>query len=183
MNIFYNPPYDSPIEDLFALSFSKYLNPEIQFVPQFKISTICGTFRMDFIIKYSKNIIAIECDGKEFHNSGRDEWRDAMILGSSKIDEIYRFKGADITYHIDDVLNFIMKDHPHLFSDRGISCLKQLSSDENRYYVDINRTLRNKEGVKRQFWKGIFEYAEKIGGGDLDDVIAKWKSEHFEQVA
>lgn len=46
--------------------------------------------------------IGIECDGKKFHNASRDEWRDAMILGGEHLDVIYRLRGSDINFYIED---------------------------------------------------------------------------------
>lgn len=36
-----------------------------------------------------------------------NEWCDAVILEESSITEIYRIPGADITYHLEDVLLFL----------------------------------------------------------------------------
>ncbi len=46
---FYDPPYESPPEDIFALTIIKYLNTSIAFQKQVEVATICGKFRIDFI--------------------------------------------------------------------------------------------------------------------------------------
>src|SRR5205823_6540052 len=58
----YRPPYGSPIEDVFAYSATKYLRKEVRLVPQQKIRTYCGSFRVDFLIQFGKRRVAVECD-------------------------------------------------------------------------------------------------------------------------
>lgn len=81
--LIYQPPYDSPIEDAFAYYFvMKYAAEDVDLTTQVEASTICGKFRLDFVLCAREGFRAgVECDGKDFHNPSRDEWRDAMILG------------------------------------------------------------------------------------------------------
>ena len=133
---FYNPPYDSPIEDILAYHIVKYLDQRVSFIPQVEVKTICGIFRVDFMV-YGVNgeKIGFECDGKEFHEEGHDEWRDAMILGADKADTMYRLRGSDITYHINDVLYALSQWSPTIFSQRGYINLGLLASDKARTHV------------------------------------------------
>lgn len=63
----YSPPYDSPIEDSFALCYVKYAALDIDFIPQFEVNTLCGPFIVDFaLIDQSGYRIGVECDGKDF---------------------------------------------------------------------------------------------------------------------
>ena len=60
-NIYYNPPYDSPIEDEFALTYTKYINENVDFRAQEIVYTKCGQFRIDFIVELEdKRKIGIE---------------------------------------------------------------------------------------------------------------------------
>ena len=90
----YDPPFESPIEEIFAWNMSKFLSEKIRLEKQVVIRTLWGNFRADFMITTDTEKIIFECDGKEYHNAGRDEWRDALILGSSDIDYVYRFRGS-----------------------------------------------------------------------------------------
>lgn len=92
----FDPPYESPLEELFALNAIKYLDDSVDFQKQVSVETICGQFRIDFVIDTGLKKVAIECDGKESHNKSRDEWRDAMILGAGAVDVIYRLRGGDL---------------------------------------------------------------------------------------
>lgn len=81
--------YESPIEDIFAWHITKYLDPSVNFYAQYPVKTICGKFRLDFLVDFRGRRIAFECDGKNFHEPGRDLWRDAMILGTEQVDVIF----------------------------------------------------------------------------------------------
>lgn len=130
-NAYYNPPYDSPIEDEFALNILKYINPEVDFRAQEIIDTTHGRFIIDFVIKIDKcRVIGIECDGKDFHDQYHDEWRDSIILDESDVTEIIRIPGTDIVYHLEDILYIISKWNPEIFSERGLLILPRIISDE-----------------------------------------------------
>ena len=167
------------------------------------METICGRFVLDFLIESpSLGKTAFECDGKEFHNKSRDEWRDAMILGATNINTIYRLRGSDLTYHINDVLYVIANYTPDIFSGRGVLNLKQLASKEilhrtfNLYdtidlisfpeneagdmsRIYIERHHKNIPDGKTQFWQTLYEFAVAEEGGNLDEIINKYRSTTF----
>lgn len=195
----YTPPYDSPLEDDFAYHITKYLEPTISLIPQHEVKTICGTFRLDFMAEAAGVKIGFECDGKDFHDESRDEWRDAMILGSKKVDAIYRMRGSDLYYHIDDILYFISKWNPEIFSQRGLLNLQALASDavrtnseeyskcvafiryqedENQAPIDIivRKLFIDKNGWRR-FLQTAYDFAVSVGGGKLDNVISKYRAQ------
>jgi very-short-patch-repair endonuclease len=193
MSVTYSPPYDSPIEDAFAYHFAKYANENVQFDCQVPVQTICGLFVIDFVA-HAPNIgrIAIECDGKDFHDESRDEWRDAMILGAKAVDTIYRVRGSDIAHHIDDILFCLSRLEPGIASKRGEINLNALASYEVKelslnqdhdlyhlYYKDeeqegalLLEIRRQRIPVgQRRFWQSAYRHAVSVGGGDLDEVI------------
>ncbi|OFI66366.1 hypothetical protein [Vibrio cholerae] len=200
MTIFYEPPYDSPIEDSFAKHASKYFSEEVNMEAQVDVHTICGKFRLDFVVTDSKGRkTAIECDGKEFHEKSRDEWRDSMILGSTDIEEIYRISGKEINYRIEDVFYTLSIWSPWLFNERQSYNLSRIATQEltlraplstdtiysvnyiednqmNCFYIE--KRHKNIPEGKRQFWQSLFKFAQKSGGGHLDDIIASYRS-HF----
>ncbi|ELA9340197.1 hypothetical protein ACEV8B_22380 [Vibrio parahaemolyticus] len=202
MTIFYDPPYDSPIEDSFAKFASKYFSEEINMEAQVVVYTICGKFRVDFVVTDSKGRkTAIECDGKDFHDESRDEWRDSMILGSTDIEEIYRISGKEINYRIEDVFYTLSMWSPWLFNERESYNLSRIATQEltlrspspvdtifSVNYVDndnqincfyIEKRHKNIPEGKRQFWQSLFKYAQKLGGGNLDDVIASYRKQFW----
>jgi hypothetical protein len=197
MKAIYEPPYDSPIEDRFAHHYVKYASDEVEMKPQVEVKTLCGRFILDFVLSTSDGIrIGIECDGREFHDESRDEWRDAMILGEGHVDVMYRLRGSDITYFIEDILYLMVVLDPFLFSFRAMENLKVLASTEiqeidkghckdiyhfkYRNEVDIGsfriETRRRAVPVEQcRFWQAAYNFAVSIGGGGLDDVMEKYR--------
>lgn len=197
----YDPPYDSPIEDLFAYHFVKYASESAALTPQVEVETLCGRFFLDFVLSGSDGSrIAVECDGKEFHDFSRDEWRDAMILGERHVDAIYRLRGADIVHNIVCALYVMSRLDPSLFSDRGLINLNTLAprtlrdaeiaqdasiidfSEQNdgelaRLWLYVRRScVPNGE---RRFWQTAYKHALSVGGGKLDQVIQSYQSSAF----
>lgn len=129
---FYDPPYDSPIEDCFAYNLVKYISRFADFDKQVWVDTSLGKFRMDFVVNSGGSKIAFECDGKVYHDYVKDEKRDEAILESGAVDTIYRITGVDINYHLEDCLYFISQLNPEIFSSRGMLNLETLLSDDAR---------------------------------------------------
>ena len=109
---------ESPIESLFIDAFEKYISSRVEIYPQHEVYTPWGMFRLDFLIQLGEKKIAIECDGKDFHDAYRDEWRDALILGSKQVDSIYRFRGKDLFWNVNDCVDLIFYYDKDLFNFR-----------------------------------------------------------------
>jgi hypothetical protein len=193
----YGPPCDSPIKDIFALHYVKYASDTVDLLPQVEAKTLCGTFVVDFVIRNHDGYrVGIECDGKGFHNESRDEWRDAMILGEGHLDVIYRIRGSDLNYYVEDVLYLLAELEPRVFEQRAIANLKVLASPEvqgaakgrnqDLYYfhyrngddtgafrLELRRRVVPEN--QRRFWQAAYNHAVSIGGGRLDDVIANYR--------
>jgi len=144
MLIAYNPPYDSEIEDIFAWNFIKYCTKKINFLPQYEVQTTISMFRLDFVIELDGIKVGIECDGRDFHDEWRDEWRDAIILGGSDIEAIFRFTGTDIFKCIEVCIYVISVAYPQFFSKKGRDNLEQLycaSSIDGTYDEHLRRNI------------------------------------------
>jgi len=198
----YNSNFESVIEEEFSWHLNKYIKLPQKLTSQYPVSTICGEFRPDFIYQYETGRkVIFECDGKEFHDASRDEWRDAMILGDGFANRIFRIRGSDIKYHIADVLYLISKIEPSMFTQRGHINLNKLASHEakvaevcQRDIVHISyasedscqmshlrleyRSNPTRTG-KREFWKAAYIFASKIGGGKLDEVIQSYRNQNI----
>ncbi len=186
----YAPPYDSPIEDPFAWAFAKHLDPTYDLLKQVEVDTFVGGFRLDFLAVSSRQKVALECDGKEFHNYIRDMFRDSIIIGCTDIDSIYRFGGRDIWYHLDDALYTLTTREPELFSGRGRCNLKQLAAPGTRIY-DGTEFLINQgtselpplwiRALRRNHpnpvWKRLFDYASAHRNLSLDEIIQRSEEE------
>jgi hypothetical protein len=125
----YEPPYDSPIEAIFAWNLGKYINPDLKLDKQIEVNTPWGIFILDFVVECESERIAFECDGKDFHDVERDEWRDAVILGEGHVDTIYRLRGTDLVHRAEDCLFIISHLEPQIFSNKGRANLETLAND------------------------------------------------------
>src|SRR5947208_837210 len=100
----YDPPYDSPIEEILAWNLSKHLGEDVILDKLAEVKTPFATFYLDLVAITPKGLrIGFECDGKDYHTSPlRDECRDALILAVKSVAAIYRFRGQDIHHHEHD---------------------------------------------------------------------------------
>lgn len=123
----FEPPYDSPIEETFAWNAIKYVRPDTSLHKQYDISTKRGGFRLDFVLERNGRRVAFECDGKEFHDAYRDEWRDAITLGEGHVEVVYRLRGHDIHFHISEILYVVAHWESDLFTEAGRLNLSSLN--------------------------------------------------------
>lgn len=105
----YDPPYDSPIEDIFAYNLDKYLPAGTDVARQVEVPTQCETYRLDFVCPCGARIIAFECDGQQFHeDEDRDQWRDSLIMATGRVNAIYRVSGRLIFHQIERALYLLI---------------------------------------------------------------------------
>jgi hypothetical protein len=127
----YTPPYESPLEDIFAWDVHKFLGNFVSLAKQEEAQTPFGLFKIDFVAKTrAGRRIGFECDGKDYHkDKQRDQLRDAVILNAGHVDLIYRFRGQDLFYHSTECLYFLTFWEPDLFGVTGTYQLSLLASD------------------------------------------------------
>ena len=184
---------DSPIEEIFARECPKYLDSGVSFDCQVEVGTKHERFRVDFVLEET---IAVECDGRDFHNPFRDEFRDAILLGEGRFPTIYHFRGRDITYYPEDCLWLISLEYPVLFSERGrhqLNCLHELdivpylsqgeavilrdpTNDYRRAWV-FHRNIQQKSSLNPYwpYWRGLSEFASQHPHVCLDRLLALWE--------
>jgi hypothetical protein len=196
----YHPPYDSPLEDLFAYNLDKYLAEKAKLSTQVEVKTFCGDYRSDFVATpHGGRPVAIECDGKEFHDESRDEWRDAMILGATGLAAIYRFPGGALHYHMEDCLYLLSRWEPGLFNERGRVNLERLATppalkagrrpnfagellvylpreSSGPFLTRITRNVIEAPKGCSSFLKTVLTYAKRSGLTNLDEIIARYRS-------
>lgn len=158
---------ESPLEELFIENLEKYVSPFSLIHPQYQVQTIVGKFRLDFVVELKGIKIGFECDGKEFHDEYRDEWRDGFILHNGDIDTIYRFRGKDLFTFINDCIYIIYKYDPFLFNDRFAHLYSRLISTEVANYFEIcDDSYRNYENIMVHYPVNNFS-GQKIGEIEL----------------
>lgn len=87
-----------------------------EIIPQYTI----GKYRVDFLLRRPDAIIAIEIDGKKWHDEERDSYRDKYIIGNSDITDIVRFTGTDATFTPTLCTKFLYDNYAILFkNNRG----------------------------------------------------------------
>lgn len=112
---------DSPIENDFLWEFRKVANPNLTVTRQVEIETDIGLFRPDFVLEWPESCrkIAVECDGKEFHEAKRDARRDSAIVATGAVEKVYRLRGSDICRHPFEVIELLGLCEPWILSERG----------------------------------------------------------------
>ena len=188
-------PYDSPIEDAFAWECQKYLRNDICFESQVEIITKHGKFRVDFVLSTNDYKVAVECDGKDFHDAHRDEIRDAIILGEGHLGIIYHFRGCDLTWATTECVWLMSVIDPIIFSRRGIIQLEYLNrlkiimdddlvnrelisgdvelNDDERYRFRAYRTTARTNPNLNYHWKALYKFACNNPGLTLDELYDK----------
>jgi hypothetical protein len=189
----YQPPYDSPIEEIFAWHSTKYLRRDVAVDTQVGVDTRQGQFRMDFVLIDRDERVAVECDGHDFHDPFRDEFRDAILLGEGHIQTIYHFRGCDLTYYPEDCLWLMSIRDSNLFSKQGRLNLNQLHKLGIVYSLTSGESyiLRGRVGEQPYFfwafrrsiylksatpnwphWRTLFRLASKHPGYCLDELVS-----------
>jgi very-short-patch-repair endonuclease len=166
----YEPPYDSPIEDIFAWEIVKYLHEDAEFHPQFEVKTQCGPYWIDFVCISGGRTIGFECDGQGYHDEARDEWRDALIMETRRVNAIYRIRGRNIFHQIGRAFYLVSGYEKNLFSDRGstnlkilgeadllsVSRVENMASLEYRWYPEMLEHLLDDQDSYNQAWLPMF---------------------------
>ena len=116
--------------------------------------------------------------------------------GEDHLDVIYRLRGRDITYYIEDILLLMAELEPSLFDSRATNNLKVIASQEiietpkkhdrddyhihytndiytGAFYVETRRRIVPKG--QHRFWQTAYRHAVSIGGGRLDSVITDYR--------
>ncbi len=92
------------------------------------VETSWGRFNLGFLLTVGSRRVGLECDGGKDYtsNSGRDEFRDALILAAGGADIIYRFPGGLVWSRPADGLYVLATAEPQLFSSIGLTQLERL---------------------------------------------------------
>ena len=196
------PPYDSPIETIFASCCFKHLRSDVHVEKQVEVSTGHGHFRIDFVLSVGDRRIAVECDGKDFHEPFRDEFRDAILLGEGHFETVYHFRGCDIVYCPDDCIWLMSVLEPRQFSERGhlqldhlhrlqlarLPCQELTNREhlvgfvgETYHFCAFRRniSMKSEHNPSWPHWKVLHAFAGEHSGASLDELLenrlARWR--------
>lgn len=159
----YDPPYDSPIEDIFAENLVKYLSENVRLDRQVEVSTEFGDFVLDFVCTAADRSVAFECDGRDYHDAERDEWRDAFIMATRTVSSIWRISGKNIFWQLERSLYLVSRDEPSLFGERGRINLRILGE------VDVVSVGRHEKASLLEFRRYPERLAHFLDDQDLKD--------------
>lgn len=189
---------ESPLEEMFIERLEKYLFSWLTITAQYEVETIAGKFRLDFVIIIDNKKIAFECDGEEYHDAFRDEFRDGLILGSGQVDIIYRFRGKDIYTFLDDCIYLIYHFDNELFNNRYPFLFPQLISNDLKEHLakksieDCETTrldykainiegyqfgwmhllMERRDKNRNGHWKVLYDFARQNPRQNLNQLIA-----------
>lgn len=127
----YDPPYETPLEDELAWHLVKYLRANARLDYQAKIVTAGGTFWVDFVLTIGQQRIGIECGLLDAEaDTQAERFRDALVVGSGAVDVLYRMRGTDLFYRMEDLLYLLAQAHSDAFTPRACINLERLASPE-----------------------------------------------------
>ena len=132
-SLFYDPPYERPLEDEFAWHLIKYLKPITGLRYQVRVETPCTNAWVDFVVEHGTRRIGFEIGSlDDTPDEEQERYRDALVIGSGALDVLYRFRAADLLYRPHDALHLAAMWDASLFSERGRINLHTLASPEAR---------------------------------------------------
>lgn len=146
-SLFYDPPYERPLEDEFAWYLVKYLAPISALHYQTKILLATGERAwVDFVVEREGRLVGFEIgeldDADDYVMDPATRQRDALVMATGTLDVLYRLRAHDACYHIHDALHIISRIDGALFSPRGRRNLEVLATplamdvQEDMLYAD-----------------------------------------------
>lgn len=199
---YFNPPYESPLEEKFAELIRPMLKKSVRFIPQFEAETLWGKFRIDFVLQYRDEKAGIECDGETVHGTDAqiyDNWRDIICLSEKVINRIYRFSGSGLFEHMHEAIKLFTSIEQNLFREKVLSVIEKdlngkkyhdLSAekkDSNNFVLDMEfaKTEENALQKKQQLkikklseldeeHKKIYKYLQAYPGKRINPLIYRY---------
>lgn len=170
----YEPPYAGALQDEFAWHLVKYLREDAHLQSEMPVERPGAFFTLDFLVEApgpdgTVRRVTFECGGARTLRDGRRLLRrDATVLATGAADAVYRLRGSDLLYHMEDVLYLASQweGADGVFSERGRINLKTLASPQARalrlrpeqasvlvtYPLDLEDEETAVEAGERQLW-------------------------------
>ncbi|MDX1418665.1 MAG: hypothetical protein R3181_01755 [Rubricoccaceae bacterium] len=136
----YEPPYGGALQDEFAWHLVKYLREDARLQSEVAVERPGALFTLDFLVEAPRpdgtlRRVAFECGGaRSLRDGQRLLRRDATVLATGGADAVYRLRGSDLLYHMEDVLYLVSQwegeGEASPFSERGRINLKTLASPQ-----------------------------------------------------
>jgi very-short-patch-repair endonuclease len=110
-----NLPYESEIERAFFDAMIPLLRLDAKYEPQKKIVAGPNRYRADMMLAVDGRRVIVECDGAKFHEFWKDQERDLCMIRNNCVDDVYRIRGCDIYFALDQTIDRIQTALPFLF--------------------------------------------------------------------
>lgn len=135
----YSPKIESRAEDWFYHEFHKRTCARID--PQVKVKGDFKNYRLDFVVNNRDQKIAVEIDGKDYHDEDADYIRDKDILKNNTwLKGIVRFDAHDLIFNAPLVTLYFCKFHPEFI-------FRVNKPDELKHFSDLIKQTDD-------YWKG-----------------------------
>lgn len=119
-SLFYDPPYESELDDLIARHLVAYLAPGASLDYKASVRTPWMRCRFDFLIDMGTRRIALDyTDTPDHMHTALVEDNDALAMGSGEVDVIFRVRRGDLEDRLFDVLHLIARWDSSLFTPYG----------------------------------------------------------------
>jgi hypothetical protein len=131
-SLFYDPPYDDPVDDAFAWHLVKYLQRGSGL--RYQVDGPLWedhNLTIDFVVEHKGRRVGFMC-GASPEGTEHDRRGDALRIGCGRVDVLYRLRADDIEQHLHDALLLVARWDADLFSDRGRLNLNTLATPEAR---------------------------------------------------
>ena len=169
--------YESPAEECLGERLRSAIDPTARFQTQVWVDTWVGPFRLDILLT-DKNgrRIAVEVDGKEFHEPVRDHWRTVFIIGDRRANVVYRVPARDLKINLVGVLAGLAALEPLCFSRAEISRWREITDRRPTYATAEGSEREDDDGGDADYghsysgrWIGSFMAIESHFRGDARD--------------
>lgn len=189
--------YESPAEEILGERFRPLLDSATRFQTQVWVDAPRGPYRLDILLTdHRGRRIAIEVDGREFHNAIRDHWRTVFIITAKKADVVYRIQAPDLRANLGGVMAALIAVEPDCFnrasktiwenatefplfeSNEEISDSLSHESDDFRSPKGRQIALRLMHDADRcdpSVTSAYYDFAISTGLTDVDAIQREWE--------
>jgi hypothetical protein len=192
----------NPLELMFINLLKIHLSDQTKISFHHEVNTLAGKFCPDFLLTAGNKKIAFACLGQDRDQEWRDEWIDALILGTGEIDTIYRLNILDLNEYLHDCIYLIYHYDKEFFNKSYIFYNQELTSHElkrqlpelsraERIIIYYKATSMNSNAVNNAYimmerrnkhdkaghWNVLFDMAKNNPGLNLDQLMELRKKE------
>jgi len=122
--------YESPAEECLGERLRSSVDPTTKFQTQVWVDTWVGPFRLDLVLTdRNGRRIAVEVDGRDFHEPVLDHWRTVFVVGDKRVDVVYRVPARDLRVNLVGVLAGLAAVEPLCFRQAEILRWKEIIDD------------------------------------------------------